>query len=190
MSNIHDDVRTLETRVRELTNENRDLELENAQYRQRSLDAETERDKYKELADRRLRDATEASTILESMVSSFNTAMRRFRENHNQVPSPDLQVRPRFLAQVQEAAERTATEPERPAEPERPSREALAIANESEGSRMLRTQHRDLPRPPPPPPPESLQVTQFLDKLPPQPRTPAAVAPYVRPGSTRTDGGQ
>lgn len=175
MASIHDDVRYLEAEVLRLTNENRDLELENAQYRQRAEDAEGERNKAQAEAKQYLRDATEASTMLEGLVQSFGTAMKRYRQNVADRGNPEMHTRPRFTSRIEDDVARRGALP-----PDVPVSTAVdrVREDESEASRALRSSHNELDRVREPPR-EAASVTRDLNRLADSlvPRTPPAQHP-------------
>lgn len=200
MADIHETVRWLEQEVDRLTSENRSLELDNAQYRQRALDAETQRDKAMADASFLIRENGELSAMLENLIHGAMHGMKRYRANvAERQTATSFNLRSGFtrtVASVKDDTEETKPEtkaapPPTPVPPVRseplpapratmPAREPAE--HESEASRALRTSHSELNRvaPEPPKPPQAIEALHRLTNE----RVPRAVSEYVRPGST------
>lgn len=133
-SNIHDDVRYLESEVARLQADNRSLELDNAQWRQRYEDAERLREAEATMNRKLIRDNTELATLMEGWVTNLTHGLAKYRDHLARRNQPDMNVRPSFLRRIEEDVDANGARPNQ-GEPRK---------DESDGSRMLRTSFNEL----------------------------------------------
>lgn len=135
-NNVYDDVRLLESEVARLQAENRNLELDNAQWRQKAEDNQHLYERELVQSKRLLRDNTELATLMEGWITNLNQGLSRYREHLSRRNAPDFNVKHELLRRMEADVDANGARPA----------QGLPKEGESAGSRMLRTSFNELDR--------------------------------------------